>query len=295
MKILVLGLFNWNTKILVPSELIQITDIIFNNNGTIKTRDDGWYVSDKEFPITFEGNKIDLMVSYSRLIARLDIKIDGPGKTEYNLNRIFEVRRELMNVLNDYMEKRLEKISRLKFIQEKFPGGINLPMFFSYVLVILDSKSHLFQAVFRRDKDRDWNGVPFDVSTTNFFTVVADVRSKWYLRDLLVPMRIGGGILIMGESSYRFLHRVINLIYYVGMTRIIKEVGVQGNSFVFRDGLMPIVGNIGEEMSSSLIQRTTEERLQKLNKMLILFTFTLISLTGVLVVFSFYAAGIIRI
>ena len=296
MKIIVLGIFNWFNKLLLPSEVMEIARVIFGGKANVIARNDGWYASSEVFPLKFAGKEIKLMVSYSRLIAQINLDSQvGSQKTFSSINDLFEVRRDIMDLLNPYLEDRMREINQLPIIANKFANGLPKPTFFSYVVIQIERRSTLFNSILRRDSESDWSAIPFDVSTTNFFVIVPDISRKWYRHDRHIPLRIAGGLLIMGESSNRFLHRIINLIYYVGMTRIVKEIELNSDHFVFTEGLIPIVGNLGEEMSSSLIQRATEERLEKLNVIIVVFTSFMVALTSLLILFYIFTLGLIHI
>jgi hypothetical protein len=75
----------------------------------------------------------------------------------------------------------------------------------------------------------------------------------------------------------------------------VKETELNSDQFVFTEGLIPIVGNLGEEMSSSLIQRATEERLEKLNVIIVVFTSFMVALTSLLILFYIFTLGLIHI
>jgi len=73
----------------------------------------------------------------------------------------------------------------------------------------------------------------------------------------------------MGEASNRFTHRIINMLYYAGlyeMTRIPRRL-VSRRRFHF--GLEPLLERQGQEITNAITQRTVEEKLSAINRLVI--------------------------
>jgi hypothetical protein len=233
----------------------------------------GWYSSGD--PLDIDGMQFTIRVTHSRLIAEHKLAPQQGQKIEA-LDDVLKIRAEVKEKLDHYLQRKITELEKLDFIKKKFPEGLKKPFIFTYPLIILDEDTSFYKDVFCKESDEDWKDMPWDASTTCFFAVLPDTGGhlwwKFWKRDKRVPMRISGASIIMGSSSNRFLHRVINLVYYGGLYRMTRIGDLPKDNYIFQYGLEQLLERQGEEISNVFTQRTTEERLERLNIWLIVLT-----------------------
>lgn len=185
-----------------------------------------------------------------------------------------DVREAQEEPILEYLRDAVERFSKDPLSVEIFGYNIPNPFIYLYPLAILEQDNAFYKAQFKKD-GKKWH-MPSDLSTSCFFAIIDDLGQAWWPFgwpfNRKIYMRISGASLIMGEASARFEHRVINMLYYSGLYRMTRVERHTEPTFVCNHGLEPLLEQQGAEIANVFTQRTTEERLTTLNKLVLIFT-----------------------
>lgn len=249
-----MGLFDWKNELLNPEQVKRVASV-FLGEPEPEEANDGW------FKKKTAGSFDKINVTHSRIIIEQHVSDTGID----SFDELRKVRRNLEDKIVDYLKEGLKGLEETSILMEIFKGKIEPPLIYVYPLIILGRDNLLYEKEFKKDCDSQWQ-MPADLSTTCFFAALDDMGQRWPL-GRRVYMRISGSSLIMGEASKHFTHRIINMLYYAGLYRMTRKEtreALKNPDKVYR-GLEPLLERQGEEITTTITQRTVEESLARIN------------------------------
>jgi len=286
LEIVVLGLFDWKKTLLKPEDIDKVAKTFLGCTATISNN--GWYSTNEKIEPFSLGSEyeIEMKVSHSRIIINVNYyeQLYNNLKT---FKEIRNIREDVMNKIDCYLERKTEELMKKDSIKKKFKKGFPKPFIFRYPLIILDEKNGFYENAMKKDKEKTWQNVPWDISTTCFFTVLPDTNRKWWNfgKDRKISMRISGASLITRKISKNLEQNLINLLYQTGLYKMMK-INHTCTGYVFTGGLEPLLEEQGKAMDTDLRDRVMGKRMERLNRNLLVLTIGLLVLTIPLTIFG---------
>lgn len=276
MRVYYLGLIDWRDKILPHREQEKVAKS-FLGATTVETAD-GWFRPPNGTCEDSKGSKFEVGVTHSRIIISQDFQADFADFGAFRDCRE-KLRRPVEKFLVDGANRYLASVEG----QQRFGNSPPTPFIYVYPIVILDGESKFFADQFKKSwySDTDWK-VPFDNSTSCFFVKLSDEGIFWASE---VFLRVSGASMVIGASngpSNRFVTQIINLVYYSGLYQMTREKEFQetipaGTRIHF--DLERLLERQGAEILRIFTQRSTDEKLARVTRWLVVLTVALVVVT----------------